>query len=77
MDTRVPKPEGAPAKFVEDMVLTALFQTTTAPLPPPREHTKRHRSSHTSEGEGDRASKRETLEMEAPRRTLLLDEKDR
>lgn len=58
LDMRVPEHEYTPADLVEDTILTALFKTTTTPLPPPHYQSKRHCSSHPSECEGDRARKR-------------------
>ena len=49
LDLRVPEHMSAPPKFAEDIVLAALFTTTTSPPPLPREHAKSYRSSRTSE----------------------------
>ena len=73
----VPDPEAALAELAEDIVLTALFQTTTSPLPLPRERAKRHRSSLINEDNGAWSRKRERLEMEDERRASLLDEEAR
>lgn len=63
LDLRVPEPKSTPAELAEDTVLTALFTTTTASLPPPCEHAKRHRSSCTSESEEARARKNERTNL--------------
>ena len=64
-------------ELAENMVRIALLKNTTAPPHPPRELAKRHHSSHTSKGEGARARKKERIEMEAMRRSSLLDEEAR
>lgn len=47
---RGPEPESCPVGTVDDSVLAALFTAHIAPPPKPRERTKRHYSSYTSEG---------------------------
>ena len=61
-------------EIVEDTVLRALFQTTTAALPLPCECANIHRSR---ESEEDRSSKKNHTEMEATRRASLVHEESR
>lgn len=74
LDVRVPKPEGAPAQFVEDKVLVALFTTTTALLPPQHERAKMHQSREICDA---RSRKKERTEMEAAKRASLIHQEAR
>ena len=54
-------------------MLSALFHTTTAPPPLPRERAKRYRPRESDEV---RAMKKECTELESARRASLVDEED-
>ena len=71
LDARVPEPEAPSVEPAEDTVLAALFATSEIPPPPPREHAKRCRGRAEDEA---RARKKEHREMEAARRTSLVEE---
>ena len=71
LDVWMPELEATSAEPAEGTVLDALFNTSTAPPPPPFEHAKRHRSRDSEEG---RARKKESNEMKAAGRASLVDE---
>ncbi|TMW86778.1 hypothetical protein EJD97_020895 [Solanum chilense] len=70
LEAWVPEFEATSAEPAKDTVMDALFSTTT-PSPQPREHTKRHRSREDDE---TRSRKRDHIELEAARRSSLIDE---
>ena len=59
LEIRVPELDSAPVELADVKVLTVMFTTTTTLFHAPRERVKRHRSSHTTEGEDAHAQKKE------------------
>ena len=72
LEMRRYKPETAPVELAEDKVLFTLFTAPTAP-PEPREHSKRHHSIRTTNGEDARKWKKEMKDLEAARRASMID----
>ena len=70
------EPEIKPLRLAVDTVLPTLFIAMTA-LPDPREGDKRHRCSCNTNGEDARARKKEKMDLEASRRSSLIDEENR
>lgn len=58
-------------------MIATLFTAPIAPQPKPRERSKRHRSSRTSEGDEALSRKKERTDLEVARRTSIIDEETR
>ena len=73
LEMRGLEPESAPIELAENIILVALFIASTTP-PEPREHAKRHRYSHTTDGEDARVRNKERTYLEDASRASLIDE---
>ena len=71
LKARVPESEAPFAEPVEDTVLAAPLSTIVVPLPPSRDHAKRHRVRYQDKSS---AREKERNEVEVARRISLIDE---